>query len=84
MLQYQVKIEGELCACPRCGRQPKHYLVRGKNLHILECPPCNISTGKWPTLQQAIESWENSQTVTIVVPREETSRRLPHAYRAGL
>lgn len=57
MIQTNVRIEGQLAACS-CGRQPKHWFVRGKNLHFLECSPCGERTSKHPTFQQAVEAWE--------------------------
>lgn len=58
MVQVMVPIEGTLAACPSCGRQPRHYEVRGKGTHLLECAPCNSRTPKFPTFQQAVEAWE--------------------------
>lgn len=67
MIQRQVPIEGTLAACPGCGRQPRHYHVLGKDLHLLECSPCSLRTAKMPTLQQAIELWESQDTTRMAV-----------------
>lgn len=58
MIQTARKLEGELSPCPDCMRQPFHIHVRGRNLHFLECPPCELRTTKHPTLQQAVDAWE--------------------------
>lgn len=68
MYQFEDPIKGELRACT-CGKQPRHYVARGKGLHMLECPPCGVSTGKHPTLQQAVEAWEAVDTVMITAHR---------------
>lgn len=68
MIQAEVPLSGTLRACT-CKRQPRHFEVRGKGLHILECPPCGVSTGKHPTLQQAVEAWEAVDTVQITAHR---------------
>lgn len=57
-----VSHSGLLAACPGCGKQPKHILRLGKNLHFLECPPCGTRTAKFPTAQQAVEAWEAHET----------------------
>lgn len=66
MVQQQMKLEGQLAGCPSCQRQPKHYYVYGKGLHLLECAPCGLRTAKMPTLQQAVEAWEGNQHVTTL------------------
>lgn len=67
MIQVQEKIEGQLTACPGkdCGRQPKHWVVRGKNLHMLECTPCGNRTPKFSTFNEAVAAWE-SQAVEVI------------------
>jgi transcription elongation factor Elf1 len=64
-MQRQIKIDGVLSPCPRCGKQPKHWLdARQGGQHTLECSPCGMaSTAPYPTFQQAVESWE-AQSVT--------------------
>lgn len=62
MIQRQIKIEGQLAGCSRCGRQPHHYEICGKHTHILECEPCRVRTAPFPTLQEAVEAWETQNT----------------------
>ena len=66
MIQQQIQIEGQLAACPGCGRQPKAYYVRGKGLHILECAPCGLHTAKMPTMQESVALWEAMETKRLV------------------
>ena len=63
MIQRDVKINGKLAACPTptCGKQPRH-IQHGLHLHSLECPPCQTSTGRFNTFQEAIERWEAQDT----------------------
>lgn len=58
LISRQHKIAGSFTGCPGCGKQPKHFETLGRNLHHLECSPCNLRTLKMPTLQQAVELWE--------------------------
>lgn len=67
MIQRQIHIDGTLAACPGCGKQPKHYHVLGKDLHLLECPPCGLRTAKMATFQQAVELWEANDTTRMAV-----------------
>jgi len=60
-MQREERMTGSLAAC-RCGKQPKHYVTLGKDLHHLECPPCGLRTAKLPTLQEAVECWEAQGT----------------------
>lgn len=62
MIQIQRKIEGQLAPCSNCGGQPKHYEVRGKQTHLLECSPCRMRTAAFSTLQEAVEAWEKQNT----------------------
>jgi hypothetical protein len=64
MIQTLIPIEGQLATC-RCGKQPKHWLVRGKDQHFLECAPCNVRTQKYGTFQEAIEAWEAQERLSI-------------------
>jgi len=63
-MQRQIPIAGTLTACT-CGRQPKHYLWQGKDVHFLECSPCGTRTASFPTFQQAVESWERHESGVI-------------------
>lgn len=65
MIQRESKLTGELAVCA-CGRQPRHYEVLGKMLHVLECPPCGRSTGKHAALQQTVEVWERGEIFQIL------------------
>lgn len=67
MVQYSVKIEGQLAGCPGCSRQPRAYHVRGKDLYLLECSPCGLRTAKMPTLQEAVAQWEANETTRMAV-----------------
>lgn len=51
-----------------CGREPKHIEIAGSHSlepiglsrgqrHMLQCPPCGRSTGRYPTLTAAIDEW---------------------------
>ena len=65
-MERQVKIQGTIAACPKCGRQPKHYAVsRNGGLHFVECSPCLTRTPSFPTFQQAVEFWERHETQAI-------------------
>lgn len=59
MIEHQIKIEGELSPCRRCGRQPRHFAA-GEKQHFLECSPCRSRTSKFPTFQEAVEAWESA------------------------
>lgn len=69
MIQVEEKIEGQLAPCKGCGRQPRHYLVRGRGQHLLECAPCGTRTAKLPTFQQAVEAWEADERVAVMAGR---------------
>jgi hypothetical protein len=61
MIQVAVPLVEALSPCS-CGRQPRHYNVRGKDLHFLECSPCGTRTAKHATYQEAMGSWESNST----------------------
>lgn len=65
MIQEQIKVEGQFAPCI-CGRQPRIYRVRGRELFLLECAPCGTRTPKLPTLQQAVEAWEAGERVAML------------------
>lgn len=73
MIQVQISHPHPLPACRQCGKPPRHYIVRGKDLHLIECAPCGITSGKHPSLAQALAVW----TVT------ESSRSCVRALRAA-
>lgn len=64
MIQTSRRLPGTLTGCPDCGRQPFHVHVRGPGKHFMECPPCELRTARFSTLQQAVAAWEN-------LPRED-------------
>lgn len=53
-------LEGKISPCT-CHRQPKALHRLGKNVHALECPPCQVRTAFHPTLQEAVAEWEISR-----------------------
>ena len=59
MIQRASKFPEQLGICPICKGQPTH-VIHGTRFHSLECPKegCNIRTGKYENLQEAVESWE--------------------------
>lgn len=59
MIQTLRPIPGPLTGCPQCGRQPKHCHVLGRDLHSLECPPCELRTARLPNIAAAIAAWED-------------------------
>lgn len=63
-MQVYQPMSGQLTPCPK-GHQPKHYHVRGADLHFLECSPCGTRTAKYDTFQQAVEAWEQTNTETF-------------------
>jgi hypothetical protein len=67
MVQYMIKIEGELAKCPGCGRQPRAYHTRGRDQYHLECAPCGLRTAKMGTMQEAVAQWEASETTRMAV-----------------
>lgn len=69
MLQIERRFAGVVSACPRCDGQPFHIEHRGKDLHSVECPRCQITTGKFPTTQEALAAWEAQATTQLPVER---------------
>lgn len=61
MIQRQRKI-GPVAGCPTCGKQPRYFTV-GFHLHMLECPPCGLRTGKHESLQQTLDQWEAMERI---------------------
>lgn len=61
MIQRARKLPGAIAPCPCCGKQP--FVVEQARLVFLECPPCGSRTAKRETLQEAVASWEASETV---------------------
>lgn len=59
MIQTMRKLDGEISPCPQCGRQPFHVHVRGRELHFFECPPCELKSVRKPTMQEALQTWED-------------------------
>lgn len=51
---------GQITPCT-CGKQPRALHRLGKNVHALECCPCQVRTAFHPTLQEALAEWEISR-----------------------
>lgn len=73
-MQVEKKLEGRLTAC-RCGKQPMHVHTRGRELHHLECPPCQVRTQKFESLQLAVEAWERQEDLALMSPAQLEARR---------
>jgi hypothetical protein len=63
-VQTQLKFSGQLACCD-CGKQPKAYSERHGKSFFLECSPCAKCTGKFPSLGEAVQAWEQSATTHI-------------------
>lgn len=60
-MQRQIRIDGKLAGCRKCGAQPKHWEdFRGNHTHALECSPCANMTPYLGTFQEAVEYWEKA------------------------
>lgn len=64
-MQTQMKIEGQVASCCKCGRQPKHYSERHFTVHFLECAPCETRMPKFGTFTEALQHWETANPVSI-------------------
>lgn len=58
------RFDGELTPCS-CKRQPRHlHRFTHGGQHAVECPPCGTRTAFFPTVQEAVQEWEQSKTET--------------------
>jgi len=61
------RLDREVTACHSCGKQPKAVHRYGKNLHRLECCPCQSRTAPFPTIAEAIAAWERNEQAPVQV-----------------
>lgn len=64
VMERLVPFEGQITPCS-CGKQPRHLHRLGKDIHAIDCPPCGVRTGFYPSVQQALEEWEVSRNVVV-------------------
>lgn len=43
--------------CPHCKRPVLHVYVRGRDRHFIECPPCDMRSGRFGDLESARRAW---------------------------
>lgn len=66
MIQKQVTHDPELPHCTGCRRPGKHWVVLGKNMHMIECSRCGISTAKHAEFGAALAQWGAQNSYPLI------------------